>query len=184
MSWIQTYSGLDFDLLNPDINKIELIDIVHSLSMQCRFNGHCKEFYSVLEHSIHVSDLVAQHVSDSEIILKALLHDASEAYLCDIPSPIKPLLLGYSTIERSIQNLIYDKFSLSHDMEDIIHDADLMALTIEKKHVMSETNHEWNIPSHKYLYDEFVPRYLSPLQAKEEFIKHFIKITSVEKVSS
>lgn len=56
MVWIQTYSGKKFEPLNPSIDSIDIIDIAHSLSMICRFNGHSQRFYSVAEHSSIVTD--------------------------------------------------------------------------------------------------------------------------------
>ena len=61
---IQTFTGKKFDPLNPNLNDFCIEDIAHSLSLQCRFTGHCRVFYSVAEHSVHVSYQVpAEHAS-------------------------------------------------------------------------------------------------------------------------
>jgi len=83
-AWIQTISGRKFPLAEPDPNQIDIEDIAHALSMLCRFNGHCTQFYSVAEHSMHVS-----HEISNDLALAGLLHDAAEAYLGDVPSPLK-----------------------------------------------------------------------------------------------
>src|SRR6266496_1501995 len=81
---IMTYSGELITPLNPDPDDIQIEDIAHALSNQCRFSGHCKQFYSVAEHSCRVSDLCSY-----EHQLGGLLHDGTEAYLSDIARPIK-----------------------------------------------------------------------------------------------
>ena len=56
---ITTRSGLEFDLAAPDPAQVRLDDIAHALSLQCRFNGHGRAFYSVAQHAVLVADLVA-----------------------------------------------------------------------------------------------------------------------------
>jgi len=81
--WITTYTGKRFHYLDPQPEEIDIVDIAHALSLTCRFGGHCKEFYSVAEHSIRVAEIVPK-----EFQLLALLHDAGEAYTGDVQSPI------------------------------------------------------------------------------------------------
>lgn len=89
--WIQTYTGVEFYPLDPRPEEIHIEDIAHALSMQCRYTGHVRQFYSVAEHSIRVTELCPP-----ECQLWGLLHDASEAYLIDLPRPVK----RYSDIGR------------------------------------------------------------------------------------
>src|SRR5258706_13895138 len=89
--WIETYSGKQFHILDPQLDEIELYDIAHALSMQCRYTGHCESFYSVAEHCVIVSMLVPK-----EMAIAGLFHDASEAYLTDEVSPVKPHLINNS----------------------------------------------------------------------------------------
>ena len=84
--FIGTFSGLRFWPLAPNLEKILVEDIAHALAHQCRFGGHASRFYSVAEHSVHVSQLCLP-----EHALWGLLHDASEAYLVDLPRPLKLL---------------------------------------------------------------------------------------------
>ena len=56
--WMQTYTGRQFWPIDPRANEVHIEDIAHALSMMCRYNGHCRTFYSVAEHSV----LVSQHV--------------------------------------------------------------------------------------------------------------------------
>jgi uncharacterized protein len=88
---MQTYTGLAFWPLDPRPDEIRLVDIAHALSKLCRYGGQCLSFYSVAEHSLLVASKAPDHLK-----LVALMHDASEAYLLDIPRPIKRHLAGYA----------------------------------------------------------------------------------------
>jgi 5'-deoxynucleotidase YfbR-like HD superfamily hydrolase len=107
--WIQTYTGRVFWPLDPDPSEICIEDIAHSLSLQCRFLGHCKTFYSVLEHSCHVAHLVP-----AAYTVHGLLHDAAEAYVGDMPRPLKsqPDFATFRQIERRIQERIAKAFGI------------------------------------------------------------------------
>jgi uncharacterized protein len=70
---IRTYTGLYINVFNPKPEMIEIEDIAHALSFQCRFGGHLPKFYSVAQHSLNCSYLV----KEPALKLTALLHDAS-----------------------------------------------------------------------------------------------------------
>ena len=112
MSWIETYTGKKFYPLNPRPEDVDIIDIAHSLSMQCRFNGHTRFFYSVAEHSAMVSKELAATGYNKLIQLYGLLHDAAEAYVCDLPRPIKRQIKEYEPIEVRVQGVIWEGFNL------------------------------------------------------------------------
>ena len=131
--WIQTFTGRRFYPLQPRFEDVCLIDIAHALSNICRFTGHTKTFYSVAQHSVLVSTLVG---SDPLTQLWALLHDASEAYLCDIAKPVKPLLTGYVEAEERVMRVIAEKFDLGWPRPEIIHTADMQALATERRDLM------------------------------------------------
>lgn len=107
--WIQTYTGARFYPLEPDAGLIRIEDIAHSLSMQCRYTGHTSRFYSVAEHSLI---LAKEFHTGWHYRLVALLHDAAEAYLSDIPRPLKrlPEFAFYREAEDRLQEMIFDKF--------------------------------------------------------------------------
>jgi len=147
-SWIQLYNSEFFDFENPSVDNIGIKTIAHSLSNQCRFNGHCNKFYSVAEHSMLVADRVMEQTGDSLTTMFALLHDVSEAVICDIPRPIKrtPELAVYRKVEHDIQTGLVEKFvgSLPIDAQHrIILNADLELLSTEKEQVMSTAPHDW-----------------------------------------
>jgi flavin-dependent thymidylate synthase len=99
--WMQTYSGGRFYPGDPRIEQIELTDIARALSRICRYAGHCEQFYSVAQHSVYVSGMVPP-----EHALCALMHDATEAYLVDIPRPLKRMLAGYTVLEDRLWRVI------------------------------------------------------------------------------
>ncbi len=123
MSYIQTLSGKHFNYLDIQQDDIVIEDIATALSHICRFTGHLPEFYSVGQHSVLTSHLVPQ-----EFALEALLHDADEAYLQDIPSPLKRLLPDYQAIEARVDAAIRQKFGLPTEQHPTVKYADLVML--------------------------------------------------------
>jgi hypothetical protein len=124
---IRTFTGIYMNVFEPTLEMICIEDIAHALSMQCRFGGHLPEFYSVAEHSWYCHKLVRQEKNK----LAALLHDASEAYLLDIPSPIKKNLSNYKEIEENLMKLIAEKFGFHYPLTDDIKNADEFSLRVE-----------------------------------------------------
>jgi len=106
--WIMTASGTRLHILSPVKEKIDIGDVALALGRICRFSGQTRGFYSVAEHCVEASLLVPPAHA-----LWALLHDASEAYICDIPRPIKRFLPGYYDAERRLQRVIYSAFGLT-----------------------------------------------------------------------
>lgn len=108
-----TYSGIIFDLMNPDINKIHLADIAHGLAFNSRWNGATKAFYSIAEHSLRVADRVPE-----EAKLSALFHDSEESYWGDIIRPLKNIIAINSPeiIQRmrDLRYLIFEKFNIKY----------------------------------------------------------------------
>lgn len=123
---IRLHSGKYMDPLNPKIDDIDINDIAHGLSMQCRFGGHTKIFYPISEHSIWVS----LHCPP-DLQLAALLHDASEAYLLDIPSPVKSRIPGYKEAEDNLMRIIAEKFQFEYPLHPKIKEEDQKALQWE-----------------------------------------------------
>mgnify|MGYP001281995576 CR=1 FL=1 len=123
-STITTWSGRKFNFLNPEPTSIVIEDIAHALSLQCRFNGHSTEFYSVAEHSVGVCRLVESLGEDRNTVMTALLHDAAEAYLGDVVSPLKQKLPDYRGFEGVVEAAVAAKFSLIYPFPKVVHVAD------------------------------------------------------------
>jgi hypothetical protein len=154
---IRTYTGKVFDLkiLDPDTICIE--DIAHGLSHTARFAGQLEKFYSVAQHSF----FVANNVSPQNR-LAALLHDASEAYLGDMPSPFKKMLPDYKEQEDRLMKVIANKFGFKYPLDPEIKNIDAFFL-----------NEEWNSCVEK---KNTLPHY-TPEIAKEKFLEMFRSIT-------
>lgn len=133
---IQCHSGDGFDIWESGPDAIHIEDIAHSLALQCRYNGHIRMFYSVAEHSVLVAGWVLEQTGDRQQALEALLHDASEAYLCDIPRPFKQHLKEYKLLEERVEKLVATKFGLVHPWSPIIREADTRILCDEQKVLM------------------------------------------------
>jgi len=168
--FIQLYSGIDFYFLEPDPDKILLEDIAHTLSLLCRFGGHCREFYSVAEHSVRCSNIVAP-----EYAFEALMHDASEAYLVDMPRPIKNVLKEYKKIEINLDKVIRLKYGLPEEMSEQVHWADNVMLATERRDLMPEAATPW-----VWLPEPYGPtiKPLSPQQAQEAFLYRYYELNS------
>lgn len=132
--YITTFSGRKMYFLNPTPDMVDIEDIAHALSHVCRFGGHTANFYSVAQHSLSVAAI-------AENRLEGLLHDASEAYLVDIPKPIKGHLTSYKDIETKIMEAIAAKLGAGWPVSEDTHDADLMQLKMEAKYLV--TKNDW-----------------------------------------
>ncbi len=136
-SSILTSTGKWFDILKPEPLLIDLCDIASALSKLCRFGGHCKQFYSVAEHSILASELMSQRYGNNLTLIRwALLHDASEAYVVDIPRPAKRQLTEYIRIEDAIQRAVAERFDLPWPMPEEVHEVDHDILSFELRAYM------------------------------------------------
>ena len=108
--YITTYRGTHFYPANPEADKIHIEDIAHALSLICRGNGHVKIFFSVGEHCIRCAKEAQARGYSAKVSLACLLHDASEIYMSDVPSPFKKLLSEYQEREERLLNMIFRKF--------------------------------------------------------------------------
>lgn len=110
MSYITTYTGKHFDPIEPDSSLIDIRDIAHALSMNCRGNGHVTSFFSVAQHCVNCAREAEARKLSRRVILACLLHDAAEAYLSDVPRPLKPFMPQYLETEERLLELIYFKY--------------------------------------------------------------------------
>lgn len=168
--WCQIYSGKPFWPLDPKPEEIDINDIAHALSLLCRWGGHCIRFLSVAEHSVHIARSVSP-----ENALWALLHDATEAFLVDVPRPIKRQLPTYVEAEHKIEQAVKTRFGLYGDMPKEVKDADNAMLFTERYQNLKKSVREWGWG------DDIEPlnvalQYWEPSRAKEEFLKTFEEV--------
>lgn len=171
-AWIQTHSGRRFNPTCPNPDAIVIQDIAHALSMQCRFSGHCKYFYSVAQHSVLVS-----YICDSQDALWGLLHDASEAYLVDVPRPIKRSgqMQAYIDFEQKMQEAICRRFGLPMAEPPSVKKADTALLYTEARDLMSPFHSDWEQKV------DPLPFLIEPWnhdRAKDMFMKRFFELTT------
>ena len=131
-SWMTTRSGMRFYPLDPRPGDFCIEDIAHALALENRYNGHTPEPYSVAQHSVLVASRVAGLTGgDRRAELWGLLHDASEAYIKDLPRPVKRLMPEYQAVEKRVMAAICDRFGLPHAMPASTHQADNELLVTE-----------------------------------------------------
>lgn len=165
---MELYSGQQIDPLQLHPDEVRLGDIAHSLSMQCRYLGHCDQFYSIAQHAV----FVARHLPTPRLQLFGLLHDAAEAYIGDIISPLKTrLFASIQTVERDILRTIYtvlcDGEVPSEREWKRIKEVDTRTLITEASVLMVSRGRQWEVGVQPYD-DVIVPQ--TPESAKWHFL--------------
>ena len=138
--WIQTHTDRAFWVLDPKIEDLHILDIAHGLGNMCRYNGQCRRFYSVAEHCVHLFN-----AAPDEFKAWALLHDASEAYICDVPRPYKHALANYAEIEDGIMQVVARKFGLQFPMPDEVKQLDARIVVNEMTALFGTPPRPWQI---------------------------------------
>jgi uncharacterized protein len=178
MTWVQTRFGRAVDLAEPEPATIAIEDIAYALARQARFNGHAKGVYSVAQHSV----LVAEHCP-TMLQLAGLLHDAAEAFVGDMTSPMKEVSPGlaheFSLVEARVVAAIAGKFGVAlRDFDaPAVKLADLQALATEKRDLMSECVRKWKplpAPWHERILICWAPQV-----AESKFLELFETLTKV-----
>jgi hypothetical protein len=169
--WMQTFTGRQYWPCDPRSAEVFIEDIAHSLSMQCRYAGHCISHYSVAEHSVHVARWL-QRKYGPEMAIHGLLHDATEAYVVDVPRPLKPSLTNYKEIEERNWQAIAARFNLAWTLPPEVHDADnrIIADELVNMHPM-EWHAHYNTPLGVRI------GCWSPKDAEYEFLRTFEDLT-------
>lgn len=163
---IQTFTGKWLNVLNPDPKDIDIVDIAHALSHNCRWTGHTKTFYSVARHSIYVANLLPE-----EHQLAGLGHDFSEAFLSDISRPLKNHLIGYKEIEDRLMHVIANKFGFQWPMHELVKWADDEALKYEWTNYI-ESDRQSKV---ELIEDMFAPSIDATVN---QFLTLFLKLTT------
>lgn len=166
---ILTAAGRYFYFDGPSIGRHDIHEIAHALSNICRFTGHCREFYSVAQHSVIVSLLVP-----APLALAGLLHDAAEAYVGDVSSPLKHMLPAYKAIEQRIEAVIAKCWDVDlHDPR--VKAADLVALATEQRDLLPKTSTWKTLQGVEPHPNTITP--LSPRDARTAFLDRYRELT-------
>lgn len=136
--WMQTHSGGRFYPMDVRPEDINPEDIAHALGLLCRYGGHVDRFYSVAEHCVLMSYAVPQVDA-----LAALLHDATEAYVVDVPRPLKAYLPEYKKIEARVWDAIAIRFGINPLLSGAVHAADTRILLNETAALMRNREDWW-----------------------------------------
>ena len=175
-TWIETYTGVKFDLMKPRTEDVNLADIAHALSMICRYTGHCKQFHSVAQHSV----LVARLLDREDTSIYGLLHDAHEAYIGDISTPLKNCIesnFSLSKLKESIQTVIYEGLKVpppGREVVDIVSKADSSIMEAESKLLLGHCSKDWGFTGNQlYQFKGNIPMW-SPGVAEGTFTDEFL----------
>ena len=175
-AYFRTYTGRHVHPLDPKPDEISIFDVARSLSQICRFLGHTDVFYSVAQHSV----LVSQHVPPEDA-LWGLLHDASEAYICDLPAPIKhdPQMAIYRTVEDRLMQAVCGRYGLRPTMPASVRRADRVLLATEFRDVTTMDDPDWiRIECGvEPMFDYHIASW-SPAYAESMFLSRFGELTA------
>lgn len=151
-------SGKFINLHNFTIEDFDIRDVAHALSHICRFQGHCQRFYSVAEHCVRMVDLYKRLTAlyEVELAYMLLMHDAAEAYIGDIPRPIKHAI----PIFKQYENNILREIGIEYD--DTVKIYDNRMLKIEARALVKSGGKLW-------------PGFEGPLSYEETMVKQDIE---------
>lgn len=173
--YMTTFSGRLLTLWDPQPEQIDIEDIAQALSNLCRFTGHCREFYSVAQHSV----LVSYHVRP-ELAFQGLMHDAQEAYINDLSRPIKhhPDMTPYRLLEDGLEEVIRAKYGLPRFLDPNVKCVDNLIVVDEGRALLDPTL-EW-LKVNPCMGIKIVP--WGPKEAREAFIERFVWLTAMKEL--
>lgn len=154
---IITISGETFDIQKPRPEMLDISDIAHALSMQCRYNGHVPTFYSVAEHSVRVAMRLELIGESAKVCLAGLLHDGAEAYIGDMVNPMKRIPdLGqlFKSYEEAIEYTIQERWGVPLvPMPTVVKEADEYVYAWEVEHIRTSNFAGW---PNRYAFNQFI----------------------------
>lgn len=181
--WISLLSGGKFNYNKPEESDVTIEDIASATSNICRFSGHLPRFYSVAQHLVNTSRIVAP-----EFAFTALMHDTAEAFTNDLPTPLKWALPIFKELEVKIESAMGNKFGFQFPYPPEIKEADTIMLLLEKRYV-KEDKSKW--PAYEDIEQKIIRnkvKYLNtvvleswqPRRAKREFLERFYELKAIK----
>lgn len=171
--YIALDNGTKLSLTKPDTKVMNIENIANALSMQCRFNGQISRFYSVAQHCLLVSEIAEK--ADSSHAFVGLMHDATEAYIGDLSSPIKQMLPDYQKLETLIWKKLCQRYELPTQLPKEIHIYDHIALITEASQLQKGNTWKTWYPELEPSDHFIIP--LNPPEAAKAFIERFKELT-------
>lgn len=170
--WIMTASGRKFYPLAPNCEQLALYDIAHALSMQCRWNGHTRVFYSVAQHCVLMSELCHAHPAE------ALMHDASEAYISDVPKPVKRQLPEFEAHEDRLLRKIFECWGLAYPLPKDVKFCDEVMLRWEARDLFGDDRCTQIFGPYAIAALQHLPRISpwAPAEAESRFIQRAVDL--------
>lgn len=177
--WMQTAHGRKFWVMDPRPEEVFIEDIGWQLALICRYNGCCgidePWHYSVAQHSVLVSRVLEARSYGRDVQFAGLLHDAPEAYCCDIHRPLKRNLHEYGPIEHRIWLAVAERFGLDHELHNAVKEADNDVLLAEQRQIMKPAPAPWSVPGSPA---EVVVDEITPKQAYAMFMARYRELTT------
>lgn len=171
-------SGQLYDYDDPGSNIITIEDIARGLSNMCRFAGQLNDFYSVAQHCVYVS-----HCIEEEYALEGLMHDATEAFLMDIPTPLKRILPDYKRLERLHETYVMARFGLDYPMRKEVHVADKRVFAAEVRDLRGEHENYYgeylsDVEPFEWMIDPWYPQ-----DAEDMFLARFKELMALRVIN-
>lgn len=174
-AFMQAYTGRQVWPMDMRAEDFDILDIAHALSLQTRYGGHCLRFYSVAEHSVLIARWLRDNGHDAVTVLKGLMHDGTEAFLVDVPRPLKAFLPGYKEIEAKLWTDLTSWLGLGNNMPPAVKEADDRILFDERAQNMAPGNYQGGWPIAEPLGIDL--QFWSPQEAEAIFLDTFAELT-------
>ncbi|MEH6476693.1 MAG: hypothetical protein V7727_13455 [Sneathiella sp.] len=179
--WVRTFGGGVLHPFNPNINEIKLTDIIWPLAKTCRYNGGIKNrrdgahvralHYSVAEHSVLMAQKLLLDFPDRpELAFQGLMHDAAEAYVGDLVSPIKDVMPEFRDVEDGVLKVIFEKFEIEFPLSDVVKEYDTRILLDEVSAGLNPGDWDFGIEAEPLWIDL---KFWTASTAFEEFVQMF-----------
>jgi hypothetical protein len=177
---ISTFTGREFFPLEPHAEDVDPIDVAHALSLKCRYTGHCTVFYSVAEHCALMSDYLERQGLGPVAAFYGLIHDAGEAYLPDVASPIKALIPGFKDSETRVLAAICERFGLEfpfpREVDALVGALDVEFFLLERETIMKRAPWWRGRGPDRGLAESVRVEGWSPERAELEWIRRYVSL--------